>query len=178
MMTSVSAHKDKGRPIIMDRGSRKGTQMSDGMARCLQEVEGPVAEEVIGFEAANLQAARLERNFPDYSTLRIAVKHNGIAAPRPTRPRSCVDAGSYNEVGAWWELGYVPDMVEVVVRPDDGLDIGATDVEAVIVRIEHRCHIGSWRDHCSCLDERDHFGCVVLPVWTDTEVEDHVLATI
>lgn len=135
MMTSISAHEDKGRFIIMGRSPGETTQMSDGMARCLQEVERSVAKEVIGVEAADLQAARLERNLPDYSTLRIAVKHNGVGTPRPARPRSCADARSYDEVGAWWELGYVSDVVEVVVRPDDGLDIGAMDVKAAVIRV-------------------------------------------
>ena len=69
-------------------------------------------------------------------------------------------------------------MVEVIVRPDDGFNISTTDVEAAIVRVQHRSHMRSRRDHCSCLDERDDFGCIILPVWADTEVEDYMMAAI
>lgn len=148
--------------------------MTNGMARCIQEIEGPVTEEVICVEAANFQAARLERDLPDYPTPRIAVEHNGIPMPWPPRPRSCTDARSYDEVGAWWKLGDIPDVVEVVVRPNDGFDIGATDVEAAIIRFKYRRHIRPHRNYSSCLDERDDSGGVILPVRANAEVEDYV----
>ena len=178
-MTSIGAHEDKGRIQTKDRGPSKGAQVADGMARSVQEIERPVTEEVIGIKATDLHAAFLfKRNLPDYSTLHIAVKHNRVATPRPTRPRSYADAGPYNELGALRESGHVPNVVEVVVRPDDSFDIGAADVQAAIVRIEHRRHVRSCRYHCSCLDKGDHFGCVVPPVWADAEVEYHVLAAV
>lgn len=179
VMTSISAHEDKGRIQTKGRRPSKGAQVADGVARSVQETEGPVTEEVIGIEATDLHGTFLfERNLPNQSTLHIAVKHNRVATPRPTRPRSYADAGSYNELGALRESGHVPNVVEVVVRPDDSFDIGAADVQAAIVGIEHRRHVRSCRYNCSCLNKGDHFGCVVTPVWADAEVEYYVLVAV
>lgn len=178
-MTSISAHEDKGRVLAEGRGPSKGAQVTDGVARSVQEIKGPVAEEVIGVEATDLHAAFFfECNLPDRSTLHVAVKHSRVATPRPTGPRSYADAGSYDELGAVGEFGHVPDVVEVVVRPDDSFDVGAADVQAALVGIEHRHHVRSRRHHCSRLDQGDHCGCGVPPVRADAEVEHHVLAAV
>ena len=98
-MTSISAHEDKGRVINVGGCPGKGTQMANGMSRCVQEIERPVPEVVIGVEAADLQAIRFERNLSDDSTLCITVSHDGVMALWPTRPRSCADTGSDDEIG-------------------------------------------------------------------------------
>lgn len=59
-MAEVPAHEDEG--VRVYRRSCKSTQMADGVARCIEEVERAVSEEVIASEAADLYALFLEVN--------------------------------------------------------------------------------------------------------------------
>lgn len=69
-------------------------------------------------------------------------------------------------------------MVEVVVRPDYGRYIAASDVQVGCVRIE------DFRDIFVCTDcggrpyETDGAGRIILPIAADAEIEEHVLVAM
>lgn len=179
MVASIGAHEDeRGR---VSPGAGECAQVADGMAGSVEEVTGSVAEEIQGIETPNLQipvVVVVEDNLADRPPLDIAVEQPSVGIPRPPWPRSSADAGSDNELRAGWECGHVPDVVEVVVRPYDGFDVRAADVQAAPVRVEDRGHVRSRRDHCCCFDERHDLRRIVLPVSADAEVEHNVVVAI
>lgn len=54
MVAEVSAHEDECVRVYCR--SCKSTQMANSVARCIEEVERAVSEEVVGSEAADLNA--------------------------------------------------------------------------------------------------------------------------
>ena len=175
MVTSIGAHEDeRGR---VGRGAGECTQVADGMAGRVEEVEGSVAEEVKGIKAAGLQT-RIKGDLVNRPPLNVAVEHARVGIPGPPWPRCGADARSDDELRAGRERGRIPDVVEVVVRPDHGFDVGAADVKAAAVRVEDRRHVRSRRDRRRGIDERHNLRRVVLPVTADAQVEYDVAVAI
>lgn len=56
MVRQVAAHKDVS--VWVGGGAGEAAEMADGVSRSVQQEEGSVAEEVVGFERANLADVR------------------------------------------------------------------------------------------------------------------------
>lgn len=184
MVARVGAHKHKRRPPLLMRGSRarQGAQMPHGMARRIEEVEGPVAKVVKGVEPANLEAARgrvVKGYLDDLTALDVCVEDEGVGARGEAGPRGGADAGADDQRRGFGKAGHVADVVEVVVGPDDGADVGATDVGVAAGRrlVQHGGHVFTWGDDRRGGDQSDRLGGIVAPVGPCAEIEDHVLAS-
>ncbi|RMZ84957.1 hypothetical protein DV738_g244, partial [Chaetothyriales sp. CBS 135597] len=106
------------------------------MARRIKEVEGSVTEEVEGIKPTNLQnhlVAMIEGNFSNHTPLDITVKRTRIRVLWPPGPGSGADARPDNKLCVVRERGHIPNMVEVVVRPDHGIDVRAADIQPAMV---------------------------------------------
>lgn len=60
----------------------------------------------------------------------------------------------------------------MIVRPDDGVPVGAADVEPLLLSRSRR-H-GSY---CRRVNEGSNFGCLIIPIQKDSKVKDDVLTS-
>ncbi|KAH8743286.1 putative alcohol dehydrogenase [Diaporthe sp. PMI_573] len=152
--------------------------MSYGMPRRIEEVEGPVTKIVEGVESPNLQA-RVKGYFYYLTALDICVENDGVRTRRPARPRHGADAGTNYQCRTFGEASHVADMVEVIVGPDNGRDIGATDIGVAAVgrMVQHGGHVSSWCYHRCGRYQIHRFGGIVAPIWSRAEVKEHMLAS-
>ena len=162
--------------------AREGAEVSDRVAQCVEEIEGAVAEEIHGVEAADLEylvgRSPVEADFADGAAVDIAVEDLGLGVRRPAWPGGGAHAGAEDEVGAGGEGGHVADVVEVVVGPDHGVDVFAAYVESAAVGVERRGYVGAGGDYRGGLDDGDRFGSGVFPVRAHAEVEYDVVVVV
>lgn len=88
------------------------------------------------------------------------------------------EAWADDEGGGWGEGGRISDVVEVVVGPDQGGDVGAADVEVGGVGIEVFGDVLMRLDGCGGFDELDGAGGVVFPIAADAQIEEDMLAAM
>lgn len=102
------------------------------MARCIEQIERAVAKIVQSVEAADLErfgVARVERDLAHASALHVGIQHDGVRVGGVPRPGGCFHTWTHDEIGGWGKARDVADVVEVVVRPDNGFDVAGSDVE-------------------------------------------------
>ena len=69
MVADVAAHEDEG--VRLGRRAREAADVADRVAGCVEDVEGAVAEEVVGAEVADVERAGLfEGDFAELSAPR------------------------------------------------------------------------------------------------------------
>ena len=69
------------------------------------------------------------------------------------------------------ESGRVADVVEMMMRPDYGVNVVASDVQPRSIGVEDLGDVFSRTDCCCCLHKLDGAWCIVLPVTADAKVE-------
>ena len=69
-------------------------------------------------------------------------------------------------------------MVEVVVRPDDGADVFASDAQAGVVGVQECVYVCFHVDFNDHVDDLDCGGWEVFPVLTHSQVEQDVLVAM
>ena len=180
MVACIGAQEHK-RGRVSGR-ARQGAHVADGMARGVEEVERPVAKEVSRVKAANLQRVAVlarKHHLTNHAALAVTLADDGVRVLRPPRPRGGADPWPDNQVRGGREAGRVADVVEVGVRPDDGFNVAAADVEPAAVGVEHGGDV-EWSgvDGRGLSDERYDSRGVVLPVGADAQVEENVAVAV
>lgn len=141
MVACICAQEDeRGR---IGCGARECAQVADGVAWSVEEVEGSVAEEVQRVKAADLQRGRgiivvdfvaaHKGDLANDPTLDITVEHACVGVAGPSWPGRGADARPDDKVGRGRECGGVTDVVEVIVRPDDGFDVARSDAQIACI---------------------------------------------
>lgn len=74
--------------------------------------------------------------------------------------------------------GWITDVVEMMVRPDDSGDIGTIDTQAGVIGVKDLGDVLLGLHGGGCFDELHRAWGVVFPVAADTEVEEYVLLSV
>ena len=180
MVTGIRPHEDKrGRT---GGRARESAEVSDRVARSVEEIKGAIAEEIHGVEAADLEhflsRSTVEADFAHGAAVDIAVEDLGVRVRGPAGPGGGAHAGAEDQVRAGGEGGHVADVVEVVVGPDHRVDVFAAYVQSAAVGVERRGYVAPGRDYRGGLDDGDGFGSGVFPVRAHAEVEYDVVVVV
>ena len=181
MVTGIRAHENKrGRT---GGRARESAEVSNRVARCVEEIKGAIPEEIHGVEAADLEhflgrSSPVEADFAHGAVVDIAVEDLGVRVRGPAGPGGGAHAGAEDQVRAGGEGGHVADVVEVVVGPDHRVDVFAAYVQSAAVGVERRGDVGPGRDYRGGLDDGDGFGSGVFPVRAHAEVEYDVVVVV
>ena len=106
----------------IERGADERADMIDGVAGGVEEVEGAVAEVVVGGEAADARGGGGEGEFDEGAGGVVGGEDGGGGVFRVGGGEVFFEAGADDEGGGGGEGGGVADVVPVVMAPDDSLD--------------------------------------------------------
>lgn len=122
VVCGVAAHEDEARGRGGD--ARQPAQVADGVAGRVQQVEGAVAEVVVRGECAGARCVAGEVDFMQRAPGPVALGQGAVWVGRVGRGFCGGEAGADDEGRRGWEGRGVAGVVEVVVAPDDGFNVG------------------------------------------------------
>ena len=104
--------------------------MVGGVAWGVQEIEGSVVEVIHGWEAADAETIAVEGGFVDGAVGGVGVEDRGgrVAWVAARLMEGFFESGPDDQWSRGGEGRWVTDVVEVVVGPDYGGDVVASDV--------------------------------------------------
>ena len=92
--------------------------------------------------------------------------------------KHCLDARADDERDGGRECRWVTNVVEVVVRPDDGGNVGTSDFEVGRIGVEDCRDVLLGFDSGCCFDELYGAWSIVFPITANAQVEEDVLVTV
>lgn len=155
----------------------EGGKVADGVACRREEVERAVAEEVVGWNLAQLQGERSIVEFAHRMACELRLLNTTLRIRRVGWGVSLHEPRPDDQFRARVERGQIATVVEMVMRPDDGRDGFRRDAQVSGVSVEDlidvRCH-SEGHDLFNEADRRR--GEKGLPVLSHPQVEQYVPA--
>lgn len=174
MMAGIGSQENKR--VRRAGDSRESAEMAYGMTGGIQKIKRPIAEEVDGVKASDFQtrAFFLHVNFPAVPASGVGFQDAGFGIDWISRAIMFLEARANDQIRRRWKRGRVPDMVEMGVRPNDGLNVLAPHTQPRTFSIQDLRYISCALDLRRLLDQRYNSGRIVLPIGPYTEVKDDV----
>lgn len=166
MVCCVSAHEDEG--VWVTGHARETTDMSDGVAGRVQEVETSVAEVIGCVEATDFETPGLEIDFARLPAFEVCFQKSCVFSCWVGWKMGGFETWAYDEICGGRKCGGVSDVVPVMVGPDDCTDASVVDVNAVVFE-----DCGDVFFDFDFPLQSDPFlvGGIVLPVFAHTEIK-------
>ena len=117
------ASKMYERRIWRDVRPAERVDVSDCVARRVENVEATVAEVVECFEPSNGRIAVAEIDLHDFSSSKIAFEHVAIRIGRIAWKEGVFESFAHDQFGARRKSGRISGVIKVPVTPDDAFDI-------------------------------------------------------
>ena len=151
--------------------------MTGSVAGAVQEVERAVLKVVDGAEATNVEVG-VEVEFMDWTAGGVGVEEGRERVGWIGGLKDPSDAGADDERDGRRKGRWVTDVVEVVMRPDDGGDIGTSDFEVGRIGVEDCRDVLLGFDVGCCFNKLYGAGGVVLLIMANAQVEENVPITV